>query len=85
MTYRTIVALTPWAYDEDGCPTYADPEDEDKIEGWNIHLQHRCPEDDHLLDPEGAPDLDVDIADYATAFLLADALAVRNGWELRQY
>lgn len=86
MAYRTIIAVHAWKWvDGPGSDqTYADAEDEN-VDGWNVHLQHRDEHGDDLLDPDGAPDLDVDVDDYAAAYLIADALAIRNGWELRTY
>lgn len=89
MIYKTIIALHAWAnvtnFDGTQTQTYCDPEDEGAIYRWNVHLQHRDPETDDLCDPEKAPDLDLDFENYATAYLVADALACKMGWELRQY
>lgn len=84
--YRTIIALHAWKWvnQVEGDQTYCEPDDPHLV-GWNVHLQHRDPVTDDLVEPEKAPDLDLDTEDYATAYLVADALAVRNGWELREY
>lgn len=87
----TILALHGWVWSEGvvgGCQTYCDLprcESDEQPDGWNIHIQYRTRDGDELRDPEGAPDLDFDVADYAAAKLIADALCNKYDWELREY
>lgn len=84
MRYDTFVCLHAFTRDEAGNETYAEPDDEN-ADGWCVWLNHRDPETGDTVDPEKAPRLEINLDDYAAAYLIADALACKMGWELREY
>lgn len=86
MKYKTIIALHAWAWAdrEGGDQTYCEPDDPN-VAGWNVHLQHRDPKTDDMVNPEGAIYLDADVDDYAGAYRIATVLSSMYGWEVREY